>query len=281
MNNINIFQVDSKIVQDCYNNADNYIIEYDKTCEVKNSCTVYFSSHDIYFPNNENTFRKRIIEKNIFEWYGLRKKSYKHIFVRDVFKQWFLAGINKKINSPEKLSKFLANECNDYNTTMIGSSAGGYAAILFGSILNVNRVIAFNSQFEIKSLLDETSEEVNPLVFRLKNHPESKYFNIIPYINSTAKIYYFYSCQSSWDAKQNEFSANIIGITRIAFKTSHHGIPFLKIALNKIFESDDEMLISLSKRKLNPIIFTIKMVGLKKTISGLISQIIYRYKKRR
>ena len=52
-----------------------------------------------------------IVEKNFFEWYNLRiEKAYKHIFVRDVFKQWYLSGINQSIDSPERLIEFLKNE---------------------------------------------------------------------------------------------------------------------------------------------------------------------------
>jgi hypothetical protein len=34
----------------------------------------------------------------------------KHIFLRDVFKQWYLAGINPTVSSPEKLVEFLRQE---------------------------------------------------------------------------------------------------------------------------------------------------------------------------
>lgn len=91
-----VFQVDSDIVQQVYNEKDNFLIEYDNQGE-KKWCAIYFSSNDIYFPNTEEIFRKRIIEKNFFEWYHSRiNRAYKHIFVRDIFKQWYLMGINAK-----------------------------------------------------------------------------------------------------------------------------------------------------------------------------------------
>lgn len=79
-----VFQTDSKIVQDVYRNQPNYLIEYNTQCTNKDYCAVYFCSNDIYYPNTEEIFKKRIIEKNFFEWYGSRiKKAYKHIFIRD------------------------------------------------------------------------------------------------------------------------------------------------------------------------------------------------------
>ena len=102
------FQVDSEIVQKVYREMPNYLIDYNHDVPTKNFCAIYFSSNNIYTPNNESAFQYRIIEKNSFEWFGIRvKKAYKHIFVRDIFKQWYLKGINAEINTPEKLYSLL------------------------------------------------------------------------------------------------------------------------------------------------------------------------------
>lgn len=103
-----MFQIDSKIVRSVYSTEPNYIIYYDESSE-ENVCAIYFSSNDIYFPNTEEIFRKRIVEKNFFEWYHTRVKARKHIFVRDVFKQWYIEGINTIINSPEKNGGMVEN----------------------------------------------------------------------------------------------------------------------------------------------------------------------------
>lgn len=82
-----MFQIDSGIVRDVYNKQPNYKIEYDESC-LENVCAIYLSSNDIYFPNTEEIFRKRIVEKFFFEWYHTRFKARKHIFLRDIFKLW-------------------------------------------------------------------------------------------------------------------------------------------------------------------------------------------------
>lgn len=71
MNNAScyVFQTDSEIVRQVYETQDNYLIEYDEIGQ-KNWCAIYFCSNDIYYPNTEDIFRKRIIEKNFFEWYA-------------------------------------------------------------------------------------------------------------------------------------------------------------------------------------------------------------------
>lgn len=74
-----MFQIDSGIVRDVYNKQPNYEIEYDESC-LENVCAIYLSSNDIYFPNTEEIFRKRIVEKFFFEWFHTRFKARKHIF---------------------------------------------------------------------------------------------------------------------------------------------------------------------------------------------------------
>lgn len=274
------FQTDSAIVRQVYETQDNYLIEYDEIGQ-KNWCAIYFCSNDIYYPNTEEIFRKRIIEKNFFEWYHSRiKKASKHIFVRDIFKQWYLAGINARIDTPEKLIAFLRNETEGYHVVTIGSSAGGYAATLYGSLLNADYVFAFNPRLEIYSVLERTSEKVNPLAFRLKNIRQF-YYDLNPLINNTTSIFYFFSRNSWLDIIQNKHILIKPNIYQITFQTSHHGIPFLKVALPTVINWDVEKLKRLSGKIHSPIGFTIKAVGVVKTIRGLYSQLYQAYKKRR
>ncbi len=273
-----VFQTDSEIVNHIYDTQNNYLIEYNNNGE-KDLCAIYFCSNDIYFPNTEEIFRKRIVEKDFYEWYHSRiQKASKHIFIRDIFKQWYLAGINKNINTPDKLIEFLKKETEGYEVITIGSSAGGYAAMLYGSYLNTKYILAFNPQFEINTLFESSSENINPLIFRIKDE-RVKYFDITKVINPQIEIFYFYSNASKWDIEQNKYCPTG-NIYPIEFKSAHHGIPFLKVALPIVINQENDKLISLSKRKHNPIIFTIKMVGFINTIAGLYKQIYKTYKKR-
>lgn len=276
-----VFQTDSEIVNKVYQEQDNYLIEFDEKGE-KDWCAVYFCSNDIYYPNSEEIFRKRIIEKNFFEWYHSRiNKASKHIFIRDIFKQWYLAGINKNINTPERLIDFLKKETEGYKAITIGSSAGGYAAILYGSFINTQYTLTFNPQFEIQSLLKSSSEAIDPLVFRIKDE-RIKYFNITNFINKETKIFYFFSNKSRWDIEQNKIlKKDIHNIFKLEFSSRHHGIPFLKVALPVIINSNDFLLEKESYRVHNPIMYTIKKVGIIRTITGFVKQVLHAYKRRR
>lgn len=200
--------------------------------------------------------------------------------MRDVFKQWYLMGINAKINTPEKLTEFLRKETEGYNVVTVGSSAGGYAAILHGSLLSAKYVLAFNPQFELKSLLKNSLESINPIIFREKESRNILY-DIIPYINENTDIFYFYSNSSQWDMEQNNCIEDINNIYTLSFNTSHHGIPFLKIALPYVLNMEVNKLKNIASRTHSPLLFTIQSVGIYKTLVGLIKQVYIRYKKRR
>ena len=275
-----VFQVDSEIVNKVRRDSPNYLIE--STTGGGNICAIYFSSNDIYYPNNEEIFRKRIVEKNFYEWYKIRiEAAGKHIFIRDVYKQWYLKGINSEIDSIEKLYEFLKAETTGYQIITVGSSAGGYAAVLFGCMLNAIRVLAFNPQFEIQSLTKRTDESINPLVHRLKNTEVVKYFDLFSAINfSAANIFYFCSIKSPWDIQQYNHIESDGSIHRLCFNTSHHGIPFLKVALSKVLNMPDYQLMQFEHSANLPLYFTIRCVGLITTIKGLINQVIGKYKRR-
>ena len=160
-----------EVVREYWENEKNYLVEYNDEAPSREWCAVYFCSNDIWFPHTEEIFRKRIVEKNFFEWYRCRiHRAYKHIFVRDVFKQWYLTGVNGEIDSEEKLLDFLKRETAGYRVVTIGSSAGGYASALFGPKLGAEQAICFNAQFSLERLVRESTLECNPLLFSmLKN----------------------------------------------------------------------------------------------------------------
>lgn len=282
-NRVYSFQVDSDIVKDVYRSKANCLVEYDESVNRRDTCAVYFSSNDIYYPNTEEIFRKRIVDKNFFEWYRCRVTDvYKHIFVRDVFKQWYLAGINAEIGDSEALGKWLQSETKGYaRVEMIGSSAGAYAAILFGSLLGASRVLAFNPQFVLDTLLDSSTETVNPLIHRMQYGKYRKYYDIRPYINKNVPIFYFFSNKSRWDVEQHALLGKVTSVHEIAFHSAHHGIPFLKIALPKVINASDDTLMKFALKAQNPVLFTIDRVGILKTVQGFIRQAYQAYKKSR
>lgn len=270
-----------QVVQDYWREEPNYLIEYDEECPVKDCCAVYFCSNDIWFPHTEEIFRKRIVEKNFFEWYRCRiRRAYKHIFVRDVYKQWYLTGINGEINSEEKLLDFLRKETDGYRVITIGSSAGGYASALFGPQLGAVQSICFNGQFSLEHEVEKSTVTNGPLLYSMLKQNRGGYRNILLNQNGLTPIYYVYSDRSQCDVEQHEYTQGIKNVRCIEFRSAKHGIPFLKVALPKFINMSVEEMEQLTRTVHHPLWFTIRMVGVWKALRGFISQAWNAYKKR-
>ena len=89
-------------------------------------------------------------EKQTFEFYNFLNKHFpshdKYFFIDKYFK-WYNYGIDGISSNIYQTVKYLKSIISDYKEVLfVGTSAGGYAAILFGSILDVNTVLAFIPQ---------------------------------------------------------------------------------------------------------------------------------------
>jgi hypothetical protein len=86
-------------------------------------------------------------------------------------------GIQGISNNIEETTSYLENEIKNYkNVIFIGISSGGYAAILFGSLLNITKVIAFIPQ---------------TILFKKDQDYNEKYIDLLPIINNTTKYYLY------------------------------------------------------------------------------------------
>jgi hypothetical protein len=263
------FQADSELVNFQYVSHDNYLIEYDDSVP-QEYCIIYFSSNDLYFPNTEIAFRETIVEKNRFEWYRTRVPyGHKHIFLRDLKKQWYLTGVNAVLNTPEKLILFLKEETIGYKVVTLGSSAGGFNSIIVGQSLAAEKILSFNGQFEILSLLSKSTAAIDPIVFRNRfNESLLPYYDTLNFVKNPSSIFYFHSNRSNWDKEQFRH-AEITPLNKISFVTSNHGVPFLKTNLPFIFQRNRYQLLELSGKTHHPIIFSIKVAGFMNTLLGL------------
>lgn len=261
------FQTDSEIVINEFNLNDNFLIEFNLDVS-KEYCIIYFSSNDIYYPNDELTFMQNISVRNKYEWFGTRiEKGHKHIFIRDIKKQWYLGGINANINSPQKLLNFLKTETFGYKTIFIGSSAGGFASVIYGQLLHAESIFTFNGQFEINSILNRSTEAVDPLVFRNQFNEELKsFYDTRSFIKNSKTINYLLSADSPWDVEQYDYVKDLIPNT-IKFKSSNHGIPFFSYNLRKVINMEVLDVKKLHGKFFSPLFFSVKTVGVKKTFS--------------
>lgn len=214
--------VSGKIYENAYS-LDNYIIQEEKKIESK-ICAIYVSSSGIYYPNTENALEEYIIKKNTFEWWGTRfKQAKKHIFIRDVAKQFYITGINKKINSIDEVITFLENETKGFEIYIIGSSAGGYMASVLAVKLNAKLLICFSGYFNLNEVDHDTWFYIPQ--YR-EDEKRRKYFNISSMVNNyKGLMLYFYPTGLENDVLQSKQIYGNDHIYKIAIKSKIHGVP--------------------------------------------------------
>ena len=158
-------------------------------------CYIYFSGNGLYEDSEEN-FNNSIFEKNRYEW-EKRKSSIPdlEIFVRDIFKQWYIVGISKACPTIDSTIERLREISSGYKIVTVGCSAGGYMAVLAGIKLNAEMVINFSGQYDLMSRV-----ESNPL---LRQFSGGKYCDISDIVRqASTPIFYFYPEENQDDRYQ-------------------------------------------------------------------------------
>jgi len=158
------------------------------------------------FFQRKTSLMKLKYERNDFDVLYLRNQS-----------KWYLGGlpgIGKNINCT---IAFLKKEFAKYDKVCcIGGSAGGYASLLFGSLLKVNRVITINAQTDLQYCVDNIDpcgkteqmrqKEKQNLIKRSKECPVtwSKYNKIVNVLNENVIYNVFYTGDEIFNQKESD-----------------------------------------------------------------------------
>ena len=98
------------------------------------------------------------------------------LFYLDKTSRFYINGIPTISKSIEETTQYISSKIKDYKKVcFIGTSAGGYASILYGSLLNIDYVLAF---------IPQTNLEIRKNIFDKDN---IKYINLKNYINNKTK----------------------------------------------------------------------------------------------
>ena len=261
--------LNNTVVADQYN-KDNYYITVNNNTPT-GFCVIYFSSNDIWFPNNEQEFINSVIISNRYEWKNLRiHKAQKEIFIRDIYKSWYTMGINSKLNSIDAVITFLRKETSGYNVITVGSSAGGYMAALTASLLNAQYALCFSPQFDITSEIKN-----NPILQKYEKLSAGKYYSITEYIKrSHTRIFYFFPRKNSQDYQQSLYVRDIAQVHSMPFSSSRHGVILpgkciLRLINMNISELDH--VFSFYNGKIpSPLRFTLQQLGIFETLNVIL-----------
>ena len=170
-----------------------------------------------------------MIKNNRYEWQNIAKSDLiqyqagKIIFLRDIYKQWYVTGINSNINSITKLIHFLYNRTRGYEIITVGNSAGGYMATLCGTLLSAKLIFNFSGQYVLN--IGKLNDEYYYLKKYEKNPFYAQYFDIRPFImsNPNSPIMYFFPSKSNQDQEQYNLIKGLENIFSFSFNQNTHG----------------------------------------------------------
>jgi hypothetical protein len=163
----------------------------------------------------------------------LSELSYDTIKINDTTGYNFFNGIDETYDSMEKVLGKLSEYISGYTKTVfMGNCGGGHAAILFGTMLNVDKVIGFNTATYLDQktlLLNEDGRED-----RLTSLDQSiEYLNLKPYLDNrvyNTKIYSIVAQNTDTHVKQ---SNNILNCPNVNIEFIDCDTPKVALYLKK------------------------------------------------
>lgn len=283
MDDLRLWDSSNLLVEEIYC-TDNYeVIDYNNG----KLCYIFFSSNGLFFPNTISQFQKTVIGSNRYEWKRMAtckeiiSKSGRHIFVRDIYKQWYVRGINSTINSVDKMISLLKTLTEGYEVITVGSSAGGYVAALVAAKLSAKVCFDFSGQISLWEV-----SQTNPFIKEGIHHEEvKKYYDIAEIIGRSECIYYyFYPQYNECDVKQFARISTYQNVKGFVFREKNHAATMLAGNMRYIICKDYEYMNQLYQyyegKVISKIVFLFKTVPIIKALRILVKE-IRKYMKRK
>lgn len=220
---------DDALIRKVYETTENFYVE---NVSSDGDVYIFFSSHGLYFPTTIDEFKKQVVQGDKYEWVNiskneqLRAKASKFIFIRDIYKNWCLHGINSRCNSLHDLATLLTKYTEGKNIITVGSSAGGYMAIALGCMLNAKTIFAFSPQISL-----DKYNEFHPVKYLDYYHSDNRFsafMSLVPFIeNYKGQLYYYYPTECAEDVAQFDAVKDIRNpqFNVFAVRFSNHGTP--------------------------------------------------------
>lgn len=161
------------------------------------------------FPDSDTiliAFSGMRVERFNFVYASRRLPVYK-IFVRDPYDCWYQCGISDVADSIDKTADYFARLIDEHRfrrVVLTGVSAGGYAALLFGWLLNVDEVhaVAPRCFLDLRNRIAHSDFRAFKYVERLygSDRPQREYFDLKPLfatIKSVTTVFHIYYSETS------------------------------------------------------------------------------------
>ena len=179
--------------QKVYENDLNYCEEYPHPDGTQ--CYVFFSSNGLYPEASKEEFQKTMIEKSRYEWKSMAKAFKYHknlgkiIYVRDIYKVFYIYGISKRLDSIDKVIEELRHLTNGYEVTTVGISSGGYLSVICAAALQAKRAFCISGQFNIEWHLQPEN-----LAYCMVSEERKKYIDILNLVRQNRNVPVYYLC---------------------------------------------------------------------------------------
>lgn len=179
-------------------------------------------------------------------------KNISIMFIKDFWQCWYqkgLLGLTKNIDETAAFLKEELSQINPKKVIFIGTSAGGYASLLFGILLNIDEILSFSPQTYIEERIFAKFKAVDSRIDDINF--ASPYLNIskIPALhNFSGVINIYYGSENANDKQHAKNLSDFKSVKLIELATdTHNTAKYLKEQgkLNEIFENK----ITLSNRK--------------------------------
>lgn len=283
-----LHHTDREIVRYCYNNMPNYLIEMNSEIN-SNICAIYFSSNGIdSMCKNDEEYESTIVKKNRFEWKKNKvKKAEKHIFIRDVLKEYYVEGINKNLNNCNRVFDFLRSETNNMRIITIGSSSGGYAATLFGILLKADYIFSFTGQFNLyhMSLQSNPNRDPlhNPLLYKhIDDNEYSRYYDLLPLMKTCSIPIFYLAGDHRLDYMQRQLVKSYYCVYEFDIKGKDHVFPCYIFNIMDVINKPVDELKKLSEKyrgkTINKFIFSLQVSGILKSVESFMKMVFRRVK---
>ena len=163
-----------------------------------------------------------------FEFFNLtRDLDVNKIYIRDLSQTWYhsgLPGISKNIDETASFLKRTINESGMEKVVVIGNSMGGYAAILFGVLIQADIIHAFTPHTNIS---DEKFIRYKQQIRNVHSNFSNTYFDLkklLKFNNNQADIHLYYDTNDQLDEIHIKRLKYLRNITSHAYNGGGHAL---------------------------------------------------------
>ena len=205
--------------EEFYNHHKNYKIIDNPQATEPDLCVIFFSSGGLY---SEKNCAARL-DGDYYEFHrNPVRRAGRNIYVRDVLLSFYLDGINAEINSTDKLLALLKELTRGYRIITVGISAGGYMAMLAGSILGAEYAVSESGTVDLDFMKDHFAKF--PWSRKWLEKTDNHYWKIVPCLQQNpVPIYEFEAYHNLCDRENAKLLGAVSSVRFFNIACDSHG----------------------------------------------------------